>query len=115
VPSFNPTFPNHFTVCDIPFDWDYEGDGYKVEYLVQYPSYEFVFARPVRHTTIPVEERALIQVRMKDIGKAKGYLLDADELVQWYLGTFALMSAMLLQDIERVEHLPVRGSTSASE
>lgn len=103
VPPFKPAYPGQYTVMDIPMDWDYDGDMYTMVHHVEYEHVELIFARPNTFNQIPVEERALIQVRFKDLEYAKGYLLDSAELLHFYQGIHQLVLRMIMDDMQKTK------------
>jgi hypothetical protein len=67
-------------------NWDAIGASYQVMYLVKRPSYEFVYAIPTGHPIFRSVERAFFHVRFKDRPQTGSFVLNLEELEDFYDG-----------------------------
>ncbi len=64
--------------------WKSQWATYQIMYLAKRPSYEFVLAVPNGHRHLLSADRALVQMRFKDQRQAQEFVLDIDELEDFY-------------------------------
>ena len=87
------------------FDWDHILETHEIMYLVKRPSYEFLFAVPKRGTCYLGEERPLFQVRLKAQGQLLGFVLDSEEMEDFYESLSRLMEYVQEERDKRRETL----------
>jgi hypothetical protein len=87
------------------FDWDHILESYEIMYLVKRSSYEFLFAVPKRGISYLGEERSLFQVRFKEQSQILGFVLDIDEMEDFYEGLSRLMEYVQVEQSKRQENL----------
>jgi hypothetical protein len=76
-----PGFPDGM---DSSCNWEAMGANYQVMYLVKRPAYEFVFAIPTGHPLFHGVERAFFQVRFKAQPQTDSFVLNLQELEDFY-------------------------------
>jgi hypothetical protein len=81
-------YPEH---VGIDFDWDHITETHEIMYLVKRASYEFIFAVPKKRRSFQGEERPFFQVRFKDQCQLPGFILDIEEMEDFYEGLVRLM------------------------
>lgn len=64
---------------------------YQVVYLAKRPSYEFVLAIPEDQPRFLSADRALVQMRFKDQHQAQDFVLNLEELEDFYEGLSQLV------------------------
>lgn len=87
------------------FDWEHITETHEIMYLVKRASYEFLFAVPKRRGSFQGEERPLFQVRFKDQCQTSGFVLDIEEMEDFYEGLARLMEYVQAEQAKRQEHL----------
>jgi len=87
------------------FNWDHILETHEIMYLVKRPSYEFLFAVPRRGTSYLSEERPLFQVRFKSQPQLLGFVLDSEEMEDFYESLSRLMEYVREEHNKRRETL----------
>jgi hypothetical protein len=87
------------------FDWEHITTTHEIMYLVKRASYEFLFAVPKKGASIPREERPLFQVRFRDQCQLPGFVLDIEEMEDFYEGLSRLMEYVQAEQTKRQENL----------
>jgi hypothetical protein len=90
---------------DTEFDWYHLTETHDIMYLVKRPSYEFLFAVPKKHTSFASEERPLFQVRFKDQCQIPGFVLDIEEMQDFFEGLSRLMEYVQAEQAKRQKNL----------
>ncbi|HXH10514.1 MAG TPA: hypothetical protein VNP04_12225 [Alphaproteobacteria bacterium] len=80
-------------------------ETHEIMYLVKRPSYEFLFAVPKRGTSYLADERPLFQVRLKSQGQLVGFVLDSEEMKDFYESLSQLMEYVQEERDKRRETL----------
>jgi hypothetical protein len=71
--------------------WKSQQMLYQVMYMAKRPSYEFVLAIPEDHLRFLSADRALVQMRFKDQPQAQDFVLNLEELEDFYQGLSQLL------------------------
>jgi hypothetical protein len=87
------------------FDWEHITETHEIMYLVKRASYEFLFAVPKKGASIPGEERPLFQVRFRDQCQLSEFVLDVEEMEDFYEGLSRLMEYVQAEQAKRQENL----------
>ena len=87
------------------FDWDHITETHEVMYLVKRASYEFLFAIPKKRGAFQGEDRPFFQVRFKEQGQIPGFILEIDEMEDFYEGLRCLMEYVQAEQAKRQENL----------
>jgi hypothetical protein len=87
------------------FDGDHITETHEIVYFVKRSSYEFLFAVPKKRGSVPGGERPLFQVRFKDQCQIPGFILDVEEMKDFYEGLSRLMEYVQAEQAKRQENL----------
>jgi hypothetical protein len=71
---------------DADRDWESHGPTYQVMYLVKRPGYDFIFAIPTNYSLFRNADRAILQVCFKDQRQSHSFVLNLEELQDFYNG-----------------------------
>ena len=97
-----PGSPKHMDADSV---WKSPWAAYQVMYLVKRPSYEFSLAIPEDRPPFLSANRGLFQLRLKDQHQAYNFVLNLDELEDFYEGLSRLVEYLKAERERRCRYL----------
>jgi hypothetical protein len=97
--------PGSANPMDADRNWESRGTTYQVMYLVKRPSYNFIFAIPQEYPLFRNANRAILQVCVKGRRQPPSFVLNLEELKDFYDGLSHLVEYIRAEREKRYTQL----------